>query len=87
MNIEMVDGEVVLIGIDGSPIVEPQPGRLQCITHDDGHWEMRFATSHQFHLLALTTCWLRFTDSDGRIRLQQPQGSPQVVTVLPTAHL
>lgn len=85
MNTEVVDGEVVLVDVDGNPLVEPLPGRVQFTTYDDGHWEMRFATSHQFRLSGQELCWLRFTDADGRVRLLLYEGSIQILTILPTA--
>lgn len=84
MSEQIITGIISIVDADGTALLEPQPAKICWVTHDDGRWEIKFATSHQFHVPGQQAVWLRFVDSSGRILLQQPEGPVDVVTILAT---
>jgi hypothetical protein len=85
MNEQNIVGSISIVDASGTALLEPQPAKLSWLTYDDGRWEIKFATSHQFHVPGQEAVWLRFEDSSGRILLNLPEGVVDVVTVLATA--
>ena len=63
MSEQIITGIISIVDADGTALLEPQPAKICWVTHDDGRWEIKFATSHQFHVPGQQAVWLRFVDS------------------------
>jgi hypothetical protein len=72
-SIEIIDGFLSLHNGAGAEIEPPQRARIHWTTEESGFWLVHLATSHTFRGPHPGLTWLRFTDLDGRVRLNQPQ--------------